>query len=332
MHNNRFNFSAPESEFSFSNQWINTDNLAIMNGKEIKNTLTEATYKILKEKFIFSGDYICCKRTDDEEFLCNLYNPFKYYAETLSPDVVSNILGKTQQDFYIHTLFASLDVNNNKQILAWCKHFGYAHYDCSAGGVFNDLKYEYHDNIYVLGPLFKIKADIEVFKLIVKLVELLKAPENIITDIIESLIDEDTFYLLTFDSRSGIDDLTYRRFLTFAGLKRTCKPVINSIINGTISAHIKGITPCITNYGEGESVGDNKWDFVWEFDSLLAALYFMLSLDISTKKTPKLCENPLCGHFFTPSRESAKYCSIECQNRTRQQRHRAKIKKQKEQA
>jgi len=66
----------------------------------------------------------------------------------------------------------------------------------------------------------------------------------------------------------------------------------------------------------------------WNYTSLLSAIYLMFSLDITTKKPPKICANKLCRRIFTPTKETGIYCSGACQHRARQRRYKQKKKKE----
>ena len=60
----------------------------------------------------------------------------------------------------------------------------------------------------------------------------------------------------------------------------------------------------------------------WRFDSLIAAMYLMLLLDLTGGRTLRKCENERCGMFFMPSRrEDQIYCTPTCQERAKQRRY-----------
>ena len=64
----------------------------------------------------------------------------------------------------------------------------------------------------------------------------------------------------------------------------------------------------------------------WEFSSLLSLLYKMLLLDWVQGYSVRKCANKNCNEHFVPSKESNIYCSEECKERAKAQRHRDKLK------
>lgn len=63
----------------------------------------------------------------------------------------------------------------------------------------------------------------------------------------------------------------------------------------------------------------------WEFSSLLSLLYKMLLLDWAQGYSVCKCANKKCNEHFVPSKKANIYCSDECKERAKAQRHRDKV-------
>ena len=60
--------------------------------------------------------------------------------------------------------------------------------------------------------------------------------------------------------------------------------------------------------------------FCWSIPTLLSAMYYHLSMDLTSTIRPIRCGNKRCNKFFSPTKKSAKYCSVLCRSRANQQR------------
>ncbi len=262
-----------------------------------------------------------------------MYNPFDYYKLPVSVQTITHVLGSKRsnlQPMPLHVLFASLNPNDNDQIIRWINHFGplrVASLKPSVAAFLTDdiskTHFEEHTVNAFLGSLESIKTDISAFRIILDLLTTK-----------DFLSDKD--YSLLFDSIYGDIHLkTMQIYLKREILPEDSLPEKIETLKFSINAHesIGGdkITLLINDFlGRNISTtlipSEKSYALSWEFKDLLPALYLMLAFDLSGDKHPTQCSNPLCQRYFTPAKTGALYCSDTCQNRAKQQRYRAKQK------
>lgn len=270
------------------------------------------------------------------------YNPFDYYYNPVPESIVSDILGKRNnlQSIKLYTLFASLDPENKEQILKWIYYFGVPvefspHSWNKRFSLFHidDLlheenfldskdKFNKRHMFWTLTRYYEVILSIQYFKIITKLITKQKDEKLSTSDLAD-----------LFKYRKAEDRLEQERHIQI-----DCFPVGKSHLQNILDELL------ITNHNNTSYLFDEflrniypslvfkngTYSFSWNFSTLLSALYFMFSLDLVEDKIPVECQNTLCKRFFIPNKTGAIYCSDTCQNRAKQQRHRAKVKKVKE--
>lgn len=315
-----------------------------------------------KRRFVPQGSWVNITETIiNENSICfgqnsklATYQPFDYFFTSVDYHIVKEILIKTRQPFPIHVLFASLDPNDDSQLLRWCKHFGLPTYsdievmiNTYCGGCFKGEAIQY---------LEITRFELKKYKLAMQISALLATPKTSSDDILN--IFDDIFDVLG-EVREYGNDPTLEFFTcdkcysscssqrcpycgaSISYLQQTIEIRIDNdfyssddlqnwvqedlyspmqlLLDQIINANLDGISPIVER-------ANNSFDIRWKFDSLLSAFYLMLAMDIAATHIPILCQNPRCSNFFIPYCESASYCSPECQNRAKQQRHRKKVK------
>lgn len=273
-----------------------------------------------------------------------LYDPFDYYYNPVPEEIISDILGTRNnlQNITLYTLFASLDPLNDEQILKWVYHFGipiefnpyppnnpnsklFEKNELLSGENFlycdDGDEDQYSNNYRQLAYRFRIKNEIYSFKFVTKVIS--EQKKGNIPHF--SSNDSNTFTR----TKSFLKTLHQSQELLLWG-KRHLRMLTSELLissDGDISyildEYLKNIYPSLV-------FKNGAFSFSWNFSTLLSALYFMLALDLVENKIPIECQNPLCRRFFIPNKTGAIYCSDTCQNRAKQQRHRAKVKKVKE--
>lgn len=308
---------------------------------------------------IINENYICRERdqTNDLNFNIDTYNPFDYYHSAIDHNIVKKILVRTCQPFKIHVLFASLDPSDDSQIIRWCKYFGLPTYCIDTDELFSHY---WGDQFQPVQSLEATKLQIKNYKLATHISALLTKSTTTLNDLLN--IIDDVINLLGQDNEYGNDihsDIAqcHNCYLFYAPLqhcpycgtpttwthqirevqienkffsKAALQELIavdwhtplQEILDKMINDNLIGISPIAQRENQFLNIR-------WNFDTLLSALYLMLAMDIAANHIPLPCQNPRCSNFFIPYCETASYCSPECQNRAKQQRHRAKIKKQK---
>lgn len=304
-----------KSQVKLKGEWLRIEDCSVINASELNIRFAGSGFK-------FKGEYICYKWEGnhyDAHLPAQWYQLFDYYYDPIDSEIVRDILGDCRQNFYIHTLFASLNPEDSNQVLRFCKYFGLPTYILPVDQLEEYLGSGYRD-FQVLQSLDRVKDEIELCKLTFTLNSLTNksiADSDKILPVIQKIKDiqghsKDQIFINgkevnpVSESEPALPVDTGEDPDSFEPYK-----VILEIIN----LNIRGISPILEQ-------NDKKYYLNWQFGSLEEALYFMLSQDMSNRISPLLCENPHCGHFFIPSRESASYCSKTCQNRAKQQRYR----------
>lgn len=325
--------------FSVVGQWFNIPNTVILDSAAL----------VVDNKNL-DLRYVCRDQGVNYEHSVNMYSPFDFHRLPIDPNTVIEILGECRQEFFIHTLFASLNPDSEDQIIAWSNHFGLPTYMLSTETLLDN---DYTGQYQPIQFLDATKDEIYLFKLTVRICELISHSTttsgdalSILDDIVNALgenHDRETDDINTgirqcencFAVHSFAYNCPYCGFQYFAGISREVRidnkhytrndlqswlmedwsGALQFLLYDILELHLKGISPHPQFHNQSLGIG-------WTFDNLLSALYFMIAIDFSAKCAPMLCQNPNCGNFFSPSRESSIYCSPECQNRAKQHRFR----------
>lgn len=267
------------------------------------------------------------------------YNPFDYYYNPIPESIVTDILGErfNIQNITLYNLFASLDPNNQEQILKWAYYFGFPRYmnpypktvpfsspySFDVDDLLHDenfINVDYEQEYWDIAPYHLVSNDIIGFKTFLELVKEQQQgtkdlynvfPEEQFKTMLRSFEQKNTYYELKDTEHCFyIETLPYIMF---------GKDVFNKNFTESIDSILEKISPSL-------ECKDGNYHLIWSFSNLLSSMYFMLSLDLVSDKIPIQCANNLCKRFFTPNNPNALYCSDTCQQRAKQQRHRAKLK------
>ncbi|WP_140456852.1 MULTISPECIES: hypothetical protein [Priestia] len=277
------------------------------------------------------------------------YDPFDYYRNPLPEWMVEHVFGneKKGRKMFIHTSFASLDVNNNQQILNWINLFGFPFFSFlleekekrkkvykNKEGVFfpnsimtfskkigrfildtnerkNNLSLDVcrfeKEGLY----LEEIKEEIRRINVILELSEVKKGMDLFsLSKNANDVLSAWRIYVPQFrelgEERGEESELVFE--LT-----------VQKYYQETFNLALEAVSPTIS-FEKQETI----WG--WRFDSLLAAIYIMLSSDISNKLLPRRCAYVKCKTYFKPGREKNIYCTPECQEKAKTHRSREKKK------
>lgn len=283
-------------------------------------------------------------------FKKDAFNPFDFYYSKVPGIIVSYIIGQTYgEPMPIHLLFASLD--NISQILAFCRHFGVPAY----GFCDKECDTDNPDRTHWNGKsnIDFVIYDIKSMQLAIKILNIKKviSADHPLLNINKDIwgIDEDFHDALISKAKKRIK--LWEKFMETFSITEDIHFFLNSldfsyvedeeqekeriILFGTIGLNdILGIifNTYLSKVSPGIDFRKKSHDFEWNFPNLVSAFFLMLSLDIAADSFPQICANPLCSKYFTPDKRGTLYCSDACQNRAKQQRHRAKIKENKKTA
>ena len=273
------------------------------------------------------------------------YNPMDYYKNPLPINMVEQIFGENKNkntDMYIHTSFASLDVDNEQEILNWINIFGLPFIpflnkdEVERKKIYTSKKAVFfpHDvkNLYRKTQPFILPSPSIVRNPFLKegliwetdgiYVEEVKEEIRRVKYILElkKAKDKKDFSSL---SKGAYEILWYWQLHVpeyQPDIKQDVifEATVEHYITEMFNTALRNVTPVI--FFENEN---GEWK--WRFDALLAALYIMFSLDITESRIPQKCSYINCNTYFRPSKATNYYCSSQCQDNAKT--YRAKEKK-----
>lgn len=254
------------------------------------------------------------------------YSPMDYYYSPVPENKVHQILG-TSAPLKLYLLYSALNSSDDSQICNWIKYFGHS-------SSVDSIEAHGDKSVHLVKKCY-IKWDIDYFKFVIFLIKTMQSQDvNMLINLLHDIIDSppkkpDGEPEMFFTYRFGYDiDAQKMKELV-------CEnpyPVATDILSSLFVPYIGESTLGIRIGPDYKKEKKSKYAtplLSWEYPNLRTALYLMLALDISQNGNLTNCQNPLCGIIFNASREDVKYCSAECKNRAKQQRHRKKIQRQK---
>ncbi len=265
------------------------------------------------------------------------YDPFVYYLVSedtninkkakepiITGDIVEDILGKRVKDLQLHTLFASLE--NEDQVIKWAYHFGLPYNKMPKKDPwFPQEKEVVITDLFTLDELIKdynytigglqlklltlgnekepIEEEIEYWNKEVKPIKLSKISEEVkelkvimglhraiaerdYKKIEDILVADGFYYLKEFEKDAYI----------YCAKNR---------INDSLHKSLREVNPDFFYPAR-------NWE--WEFPNLLSAMYLMTYLDFKVGNMPIKCKKEKCSVYFVPGRGNKVYCSKKCRS------------------
>jgi len=274
-------------------------------------------------------------------------------------DLVSLFRTQMTQDEKIYVTFASLDLNDQNQILNWIRLFGlpFKQHNIPSNQLGNLFQRELKGG----AEINKIKDEIALMKWVLSMFSIFKSKLWVNID-----IDEETDDLLC---RNNIISPKSHKLWTD---KAERVDIINSTIKSIFSRQLENIHPeivCDLQSIHKSQISQNlnsDWDLRksysdetclkkelifsedtdriaqavnnpfkcdypkfmlnWSFPSLLSVMYLHMALDVNNSALPISCANNRCKKYFSPTKASQRFCSSTCRNRDNQQKRWRKLK------
>lgn len=293
------------------------------------------------------------------------YNPFNYYQEyetatenskqakepVLSKAIVEDILGKWVKDLQLHTLFASLE--NDEQVIKWVNYFGLPFYkepetqknippwlnvvqkEVVITDIFTLEELRNNTN-HKIGraqmSLFNdgdekdpVEEEIEVWNETVFPIRISRVLEEAkelktIMDLHRAIIESDykkmEDILVSDDNYKQIillESIPNEREIEMQFNDSTYKIQFKQTPDFMGHARNKIERSLIKNLSEVRHIfAYPSSNWDWEFPNLLSAMYLMTYLDFKVGKMPIKCKRKKCSIYFVPARGDKVYCSKKC--------------------
>jgi hypothetical protein len=273
------------------------------------------------------------------------YNPFDFFTDTLDFKRKKGL--RPLNERHIHATFATLDPNNTDEILRWVTAFGIPfsmHIDKDGGYRRNFPHIINSHDIVDMVRLTDLAGAIETYKTVINVYNAVQSGLEEDLQYILGVVSTRSFYnyyqYLEQQTRSvvpseahdkvGMDaleelwDITpaYTGNLEDYDVSRDLIDECGGIVGLAKSYITRMLNHATQSVKEAHLFEENQLKIGWEYGSLLALLYKMLSLDWSKGKNVRKCDNLYCQEFYIPYSPTALYCSDVCSNRGRQQTYR----------
>lgn len=286
------------------------------------------------------------------------YNPFAYYEEELPSTIIKSIFGNDcNNTFKMHTAFASLDAENKNMLYKWVRAFGvpYSSYYQSEislpkGKNFPEVfsAMEAQRLGWYLVDKIEIRdiiKEVLVFQAMLRLHTAVKNRDiNILVENkMQNYLGENILQQVDLSNVSSVAGEEFReqswRLLphddSVIDIDKGMESLVGNAlynIEDAMKRGLVGIKPSLTFIREkdGRNYFREELKMQWQFSSLLSALYLMVYLDWTKGLSMQHCANPKCGDFFIPVKVTTKFCSLRCQQATKQQRYRDKVNQRKD--
>lgn len=306
--------------------WTRYPSSFLVDGSEIRKSKAITAFPAEK---IFSVWSLTSVSHDD------LYDPFTFYGQNVSNDVITDILIDNRCTHKLHTLCASIDHNNFKQVEAFVKHFGFLDYVISPD-LDKKINKAAKPNIdfVVLEKLKHLQFSMQVFRAVVYLISLtFKKSEEINFEEVMQFVPQKVYAALEYDKHfyiGGEERPAYKDFLNFSSCSSHTEYLWN-LINQHLNERLKR-TPGKLDKSDNCQINFyfdcNQKDLHGYSDSdnnLLDALYLMIVLDlIAAKRQIKLCADHICNNFFVTGKPKSIFCSEQCRSRIAMARYHKK--------
>lgn len=260
------------------------------------------------------------------------YDPFYYYYHSVPEKVSVDVLGNTKgYEHKIHTLFASVDVEDTERIVRLVQHFGLLEKPNRKFDEEWNQKQPLGSSLWLLDSVTNIQSVLKVYKSVFYLIYLARRPGELDLKEIGKILTKNIYYELVKINVEGVKTsfikTNYDEFMLDLKTKNvdsSSKQMLWALIMEHLS-EIIAKTPASIQFDNNLN-SDIYWQTLSNMN-LIDALYLMLIMDIAEeKRPPKLCVEVTCNNFFTPSRPQGVYCSVICQNRSTIKKFREKNK------
>lgn len=214
----------------------------------------------------------------------------------------------------IHLKFASINENDNKDIINFINNYGFLHEKLDQSYKKITPEWEY---------LNTFQKEVRDFKSIVKIYELLK---NVSFSQLHNLVWKNP----NFQSlKEEVDDFISRSYIDPTYMDKHKEEIIRiaimSIISHKIDCAISNSKPSLYPIDLKECT----FALVWDTKDLLDTIYIMFMNDLTNSKKIRQCRNDTCSNFFQiyGNDERKEYCSTSCAKAQAQREYRKRIKK-----